>query len=92
MFKTVLTVAALVALPVAAHAEATEEARNFSHEGVNYVYTTEQQGDVTVIEGKAAGAVPFRLYVSGNRVTGSYNNRTVAFRVQDAKQALVTAR
>ncbi|AIT80969.1 hypothetical protein [Novosphingobium pentaromativorans] len=86
MFKTVFTAAAvLVAVPAAAHAE---DARNFSHEGVDYAYTTEQKGDVTVIKGTASGGVPFRLYVSGNRVTGTYNDRSVAFKVADAEKTL----
>lgn len=89
MFKTVLTAAALVTLPVAAHAE---DARNFSHEGIDYAYTTEQKGKVTVIEGTASGGVPFRLYVAGNRVSGTYDNRSVNFKVSDAQQALTKAR
>ncbi|CDO35743.1 MULTISPECIES: hypothetical protein [Novosphingobium] len=86
MFKTVFTAAAvLLAVPAAAHAE---DARNFSHEGVDYAYTAEQKGDVTVIKGTASGGVPFRLYVSGDRVTGTYNYRNVNFKVTDADQAL----
>lgn len=82
MFKTVFaTVAMSLALaPVAAQADAT---RNFSHEGVDYAYKTEQKGDVTVIEGKASGQVPFRLYVKGNRISGTYNNRYVSFTKTD---------
>lgn len=86
MFKTVFTAAAaLVALPVAAHAE---DARTFSHEGVDYVYTAEQKGKATVIEGTATGGVPFRLVVSGNRVTGTYNFQNVNFNVKSAQNAL----
>ncbi len=78
MFKMLFATAAIatVALPAVAQAD---EARNFSHEGVDYAYTSEKKGDVTVIEGKAEGRVPFRLYVKGDRVTGMYNNRYVSF-------------
>lgn len=89
MFKTVFTAAAaLVVLPVAAHAE---DARTFSHEGVDYVYTTEQKGKATVIKGTAAGGVPFRLVVSGNRVTGTYNFHNVNFVVKNGEKLLETA-
>ncbi|GFE76163.1 MULTISPECIES: hypothetical protein [Novosphingobium] len=90
MMKTVFAVgAAFAALATtAAHAD---DAREFSHDGVHYNYTTEQKGKVTVIEGTASGQVPFRLYVAGNRVTGTYNSRNVNFRLADAKGALAQA-
>lgn len=82
MLKTVFAAAALsLALaPVAAQADPT---RNFSHEGVDYAFKAEQKGDVTVIEGNASGQVPFRLYVKGNRITGTYNNRNISFTKTD---------
>lgn len=89
MFKTAFAATALMALPVAAHAE---DARNFSHEGVDYAYTTKQKGKATVIEGTATGGVPFRLVVSGSRVAGTYNNKAVQFRLSEADQALTKAR
>ncbi|TYC85052.1 hypothetical protein [Novosphingobium sp. BW1] len=78
MFKTIFTAAAVAAVALPAAAQASE-ARNFSHEGVDYDYTSQQKGKITVIEGKAEGRVPFRLYVKGDRVTGMYNNRYVSF-------------
>ncbi len=87
MFKTVLVAGAAFAA-VATTAAHAEDARSFSHDGVHYNYTTEQKGKVTVIEGTASGHVPFRLYVSGNRVTGTYNSRNVNFRLADAHNAL----
>lgn len=81
MFKTIFTAAALVALPVAAHAG---DSRGFQHEGVNYTYTTAQKGDVTVIDGATSAGVPFRLYVKGQRVTGTYNSRYVSFTTAEA--------
>ncbi|MFC0205931.1 hypothetical protein [Novosphingobium soli] len=83
MFKTILaaTAATLLTAPVAAHAD---DSRAFSHEGVNYSYTTEQKGKVTVIDGATSAGVPFRLYVKGGRVTGTYNNRYVSFTTAEA--------
>ncbi|GAM05397.1 MULTISPECIES: hypothetical protein [Novosphingobium] len=78
MFKSIFTAAAVAAVALPAAAQASE-ARNFSHEGVDYAYTSQQKGKITVIEGKAEGRVPFRLYVKGDRVTGMYNNRYVSF-------------
>lgn len=90
MFKTVFTAAiALAALPAAAYAE---DARSFSHEGVDYVYTAQQKGKATVIEGTATGGVPFRLVVSGNRVTGTYNFNNVNFSVKNSQNALELAK
>lgn len=89
MFKTVfIAAAAVAALPVAAHAE---DARSFSHEGTDYVYTAEQKGKATVIEGTASNGAPFRLVVVGNRVNGIYNYQNVSFTVKDATQALTKA-
>ncbi|QDK31254.1 MULTISPECIES: hypothetical protein [Sphingomonadaceae] len=89
MFKTVFAGAAALAAVFATSAQA-EDARSFSHDGVHYNYTTAQKGKVTVISGTASGQVPFRLYVSGNRVTGTYNSRNVDFRLADARNALAT--
>lgn len=90
MFKTIFTAAAaLVALPIAAHAE---DARTFSHEGVDFVYTTEQKGKATVIQGTADGGVPFRLVLSGNRVTGTYNFHNVNFVVKNGEKLRETAK
>ncbi|MYL99759.1 hypothetical protein GR702_18535 [Novosphingobium sp. FGD1] len=83
MFKTVLATAAVALLAVPAVASA-DEAREFSHEGVNYAYTTEQKGKVTVINGATSAGVPFRLYVKGDRVSGTYNSRNVSFSTAEA--------
>ncbi len=90
MLKTVFAAGAAFAA-VAATTAYADETRDFSHDGVHYNYTTEQKGKVTVISGTAQGQVPFRLYVSGNRVTGTYNSRNVNFRLADAKGALAQA-
>ena len=83
MFKTVFASAAiaLLAVPAAAHAD---DSREFSHEGVNYTYTTAQKGKVTVINGTTSAGVPFRLYVKGGRVSGTYNSRYVSFMTAEA--------
>ncbi|KHK90064.1 hypothetical protein [Novosphingobium malaysiense] len=87
MFKTILAAGAatLVAVPAVAQAN---DAREFSHEGVNYTYTTAQKGDVTVIDGRTSAGIPFRLYVKGERVTGTYNNRSVKFTKADVAHDL----
>ena len=84
MLKTVFTVAALLAAPAVAQAN---EAREFSHEGVNYAYTTEQKGKATVISGNSSSGVPFRLVVKGDRVSGTYNSRYVSFTKAEAAKA-----
>ena len=86
MFKALFAAAvSLVAIPAVAHAD---EARAFSHEGVNYTYSTEQKGDVTVIRGATAAGIPFRLYVKGDRVTGNYNSRNVSFTKAEAAKVI----
>ncbi|MCJ2186598.1 hypothetical protein [Novosphingobium beihaiensis] len=87
MFKTIFATAAVSLLAVPAAAQASE-ARQFSHEGVDYTYTTAQKGKVTVINGHTKSGVPFRLFVKGERVTGTYNSRPVSFTTSDAKNAL----
>ncbi|MBH0114290.1 hypothetical protein I5E68_15195 [Novosphingobium sp. YJ-S2-02] len=82
MFKTVFATATLVLAAAPAVAQA-DDARNFSHEGVDYAYTSEKKGNVTVIEGKASGNVPFRLYVKGDHISGTFNNRYVSFSKAD---------
>jgi len=84
MFKSVIFAAAAVVLPAAAHAS---DARQFSHEGVNYVYTSEQNGETTVIKGRTSAGEPFRLFVKGDLVTGTFNNRSVKFATTDAAGA-----
>lgn len=83
MFKTILAIAATTLTIAPAVAQASE-ARQFSHEGVNYAYTTEQKGDVTVINGRTSSGEPFRLFVKGERVTGSFNNHSVSFTKAEA--------
>lgn len=85
MFKTIFATAAVSLLAVPAVAQAND-AREFSHEGVNYAYSTKQRGNVTVIDGATSSGVPFRLYVKGDRVSGTYNSRYVSFTTTDASK------
>lgn len=78
MFKTVLT-AAVATLAVAPAMAQAGEVRQFSQDGVNYVYTTEHKGEVTVINGRTSAGAPFRLYVKAQHVTGTFNNHPVNF-------------
>lgn len=86
MFKTVLTaaVATLALAPALANAS---ELRQFSQDGVSYTYTAEQKGEVTVIAGRASTGQPFRLLVKGQRVTGTFNDHSVAFTRAEAGQS-----
>lgn len=86
MIKTVFT-AALALAAVAPAAAQASEARAFSHEGVNYSYTTQQRGKVTVINGATKDGTPFRLYVKNGKVTGTYNNHDVSFTTAEATKA-----
>lgn len=70
-------IAAAASLTFAAPALA--EDRTFSHEGIDYAYTTATQGGATVIEGTADGA-KFRLVVKNGWVNGYANNVRVSFR------------
>jgi len=70
--------AATVISPAFAH----EEPVTFSRDGVSYTYTVETVGTRRIIEGRATPGAPFRLVVSGNRVTGEANGVPVSFRVK----------
>lgn len=82
MIKSIFAASAVALLTVPAVAQA-DETREFSHEGVNYAYNTEQKGKVTVINGETSSGERFRLYVKGDRVNGTYNNRSVTFNKSD---------
>lgn len=81
-----LATAALL-LPAAAQAEDT----TFERDGVTYSYTTSVENGRTVITGKTNGAVPFRLVVRGERVTGQYNGSPVEFSLRDVKREAAAA-
>jgi len=67
---------------------AKEEANSFTRDGVNYTYTvTNVDADTRILEGTASPGSPFRLVVSGNRVSGKANGIPVSFNVKAAKAA-----
>lgn len=78
MTKTFISAAVLLTLPVAAFASE----RSFTRDGVTYVYTREQRGDVTVLSGKAlpAGST-YTLTVRGRKVTGQVGGTPVSFSI-----------
>lgn len=84
MLKTIFAATALLALPAVAQAD---EARQFSHEGVNYSYTAQQKGQSTVISGNTSAGVPFRLVLKGDRVSGTFNDHYVSFTTAEAAKA-----
>ena len=72
-----IALAATVAMPAFA-----EEApnRNFTRDGITYVYTATTTGDATVLAGRAYPAdVPFKLTVRGKRVIGRADGVPVSF-------------
>lgn len=80
-----LTAAFALAIPGIALADAPEPI-SFVHNGVEYSYTIAQQGEARVLTGTANnGAVPFRLRVSGKRVSGTYNGSPVDFSLRDVR-------
>jgi len=81
-----ITAAALLLAAPAVASAAESETGSFTHQGVKYDYTAEQQGEVKVLKGSAyAGKVPFELRVTKRTVTGRFNGRPVAFDVKDIK-------
>jgi hypothetical protein len=68
-------------LPALAHAEDYTSERD----GVTYAYDVKTENDRTVITGTADRLTPFRLVVRGQRVTGEYNGKPVAFSLRDVK-------
>lgn len=78
MIKTFISAAVLLSLPVAALASE----RTFTRDGVTYIYTREQRGDVTVLSGKALPAgSSYTLTVRGRKVTGHVGGTPVSFSI-----------
>ena len=88
MIKSSFAIAAtalFLATPAVASA-AEPTTGSFTHMGVQYDYTAEQDGEVKVLKGSAyAGKVPFELRVNKRTVTGRFNGRPVSFNVKDVK-------
>ncbi len=80
-----LTAAFALTVPGIALADAPEPI-SFVHNGVEYSYTIAQQGEARVLTGAANhGAVPFRLRVSGKRVSGTFNGQPIEFSLRDVQ-------
>jgi hypothetical protein len=79
---TIAIAASALLLPAIAQAEDY----TIERDGVTYVYTVKTDKDRTVISGTADRFTPFRLVVRGQRVTGEYNGKQVAFSLRDVKQ------
>lgn len=85
-FTTLFTAA--VALTVSTAAFARDGERQFTHQGITYVYTTAVEGGRTVITGRQLpSGDAFRLVVDGQRVTGVAGGQPVAFRTSSARGA-----
>lgn len=68
-------------LPAIAHAEDY----TIERDGVTYDYSVKTEKDRTVIAGTADRLTPFRLVVRGQRVTGEYNGKQVAFSLSQVR-------
>jgi hypothetical protein len=80
-----LSAAFALAIPGLALADAPEPI-TFVHNGVDYNYTVAQEGQTRVLTGTANhGAVPFRLRVSGKRVSGTFNGQPIDFALRDVQ-------
>lgn len=67
---------------------AGEAPQRFTRDGVTYVYTTRENGDRTIIEGRSyPRGSGFYLVVKNGRVTGTSGGIPVAFAVTSAKGA-----
>ena len=83
--------AALVAAPAVASAE-TSAPTTFTHQGVQYSYTTEVTANERIVRGTAyAGTVPFELHVKKKVVDGTFDNRPVAFTLSEVKSLGIPA-
>jgi len=80
---------AAAALVLAAPAVASAETQpdSFAYKGVSYSYTTETKGEEKIVRGTAyAGKVPFELHIRKKSVEGTFNDRPVAFTLNDVKK------
>ncbi len=77
MLKTISILIAAAALATPALAE------TMTHEGITYVYSVEQRGNVRVISGEDSDHRVFTLRVSRNWVDGTVNGSPVSFSTRD---------
>lgn len=78
------TAATLAATPAIA-AEPAEG--RFTHDGYTYVYKSVEKDGRKVITGRRfPGSTPFRLVVSGDRVSGVTNGVRVAFKLNEVER------
>lgn len=75
---------ALVSTAFAAPALAQEE-KTFTHDGVEYEYSTRTVGDATLVTGTDDRGKAFRLYITDSRVRGTYNGSRVSFERSDVE-------
>jgi len=87
--RILLTIAAAAAALTSTIGMAASPEQRFTHDGRTYAYTRTDLGDGRqLIEGRRVdGNKPFRLVVSGKRVSGTVGNVPVAFRTTDAAGA-----
>ncbi len=85
--STLFAMTVLVVVAPSAAFAAKDDNGQFNHKGVDYNYTTEDQGGEKVVRGTAyAGKVPFELHIHKKTVTGTFNNKPVEFQLADVKK------
>ena len=88
MTKTIFAAAA-AALTLASPALASE--RSFTRDGVTYSYTTVDQGDARVLEGRASQGSKFRLVVRNGWVQGNVGGKPVSYRAPKSMDSVQVA-
>ncbi|WP_445192048.1 hypothetical protein ACT009_16010 [Sphingomonas sp. Tas61C01] len=88
MRKTLTIVAAVAAALTSTIGMAAEGQQRFTHDGMTYVYTSKQDGNRQIIDGRRfpAGA-GFHLVVRNNRVSGVSGGVPVDFALDEARGA-----
>ncbi len=88
MRTTIKIIAAAAAALTSTIGMAAEPQQRFVHEGSTYVYTTTQDGERQVIDGRRyPSGQKFHLIVRNNRVSGVSGGVPVAFKTAEANGA-----
>lgn len=87
MFFNLKTASAFALATSAMLLPALAQAETVQRDGVTYDYTVKTEKNRTIITGTADRQTPFRLVVRGQRVSGVYNGKQVAFLTRDVKPA-----
>ena len=89
LLKSFAIAATVFAAPSLAYAGETS---SFVHAGTTYTYTQTERAGQRVISGNSSDGKAFRLIVSRNKVTGTFNNAPVTFSLREVKTASIAMR